>query len=707
MKATGAAAVFGVQVDAPSDRFSIGHPSPDLGVITPPATSPSAAAGAAGTLTGDFAYRVAYGQKDGALTSPSIPPATIAAASYVPIGAPGLDDLTSGGTYTGSANAVYTVRISTAAGTDKWQYRKGSGPWSAEANVVGGAMAVADGVTATLAAATGHTLGDSWTIAVSLTVVTLAAQKGTLTAIPVSSDPKCDRRVLDRTKDGGATWAICGTLYDNTGTTFTDDTAVLDLSAVLPIENQTGANYGFTFFESDSFDLEPEFSNLPVLALKGTAGKPRSIPGPIKILGSPKGDLRPAELFPVVLAGGGLPDSYTQVPGEPTQIAVWNATTGKRSPRTISAYTYAGSPDVAPTFIDQMATDELDIAFSGGKIDSITPKFTGANYGISAPAIPVVHTGTYAGSFVALGQRYDADALTKSVFIKITDVLAANVVKFQVSVDTHASAGGGTYGGWVSEAFPDPSVNKFSLTRNATSKKQTKAGLQYNDSIEITDQNGINLGADVGSNRQPFVILATEPFDTGDFLVGDIYEILPTATIPGVGSAPYSGVPARFAQGPRLTDAHVTLVKDDGEVIEFTAGSLKLAWPKKAVNALCAGARTVLDMPNEGFFTVSLAITRFLDSSENRQTIRTNGRAKLMFKFEGERIPVNPGILSTYREAFYVTLPQVAYMSVKAPVPGQVLVVETITAEAEQPDSPSLDLYTLLLQTRQGYRVPA
>jgi hypothetical protein len=691
MKATGAAAVFGVQVDGPSDRYSIGHTSPDLGVITPPATSPSAASGAAGTLTGDFAFRVAYGQKDGALTSPSIPASTVGAVAFT---GGGLNDLTSGGSYTGSANAVYTVKISTAAGTDKWQWKKGAGAWSAEANVVGGAMAIADGVTGTFAAATGHAANDSWTIAVSLTVVTLSAHKAELTAIPISSDPKCDRRVLDRTKDGGATWAICGTLYNNTGTTFTDDAAVLDLSAVLPAENQTGANYGFTFFEPDSFDLEPEFSNLPVMALKGTAGKPRSIPGPIKILGSPKGDLRPCELFPVILAGGGLPDSYAQVPGEPTQIAVWNATTGKRNPRTISAYTYEGSPDVAPTFLDQLATDELDIAFSGGKIDSITPKFTGANYGISAPGVKVAGTGTWGGTFVAMGQRYDADALTKSVFVKITDLLAANVVKFEVSVDTHASAGGGTYG------------SKYTLYTNATSHNQTKGGLQYNDAIELADQNGINLGADVGSNRQPFVLVASAPLTT-DLHVGDVYEILPTAAIPGVGTAPYSGVPARFAQGPRLTDAHVTLVRDDGEVIEFTAGTLKLAWPKKAVSALCAGARTVLDMPNEGFFAVSLTITRFLDSSESRQTIRTNGRAKLLFKFEGERIPINPGVLSTYREAFYVTLPQTAYMSVKAPVPGQVLVVETITAEAEQPDSPSVDLYALALQTRQGYRIPS
>lgn len=693
-KATGASAVLGVRVDAPSDLYSLGHPTVDFTPISDIAAAPSAAIGGAGNLTGSFLFRVSYGTPDGALTTPGPYAQTDVTA---PVGTPALDDMTTGAgsSYIGNGAPVYDIIIDATGTPDTFKWRKDGGAWTLGEGITGAEQALSGGVSVTFAATIGHTIGDAWTLTVTPTLTVATADEIDLTVIPTSGAANADRRVIERSADSGATWAISGTLYDNTTTIFTDNVAVLDMSKILPSVNQTGGNYGYIGLEVDSFDLEPVFSMLPVMALLGTAGKPRSIPGPIKISGAPKADMRPAEIMVPLIAGAGAPDTYAQVAGEPVWVATWAATTAKRNPRTVSFYAHQGSENVVPNFLYQNVCEELDIAFSGGKITDITPKFTGANYGTSAPSVPLTHTGAWTGAFVALGQRYDADALTESVFIKITDVLAANVVKFTVSVDTHASAGGGTY-----------STAKFNLTRNATSKKQTKAGLQYNDAIEITDQNGINLGADVGSNRQPFTILATLPFDTGDFLVGDIYEILPTASIPGVGSAPYSGVPMRFAQGPRFTDAHVTLIQD-GAVVEATSGTLKFKWPKKEVNALGAGARTVQDLPNEGFSGVELTIVRYLDSDDNKNQIRTDGKTVARIELEGERIPINPGVLSTHREALYVDIPQFAYTSVKAPVTGQVLVVETIAGEGEQPDNTANDLYNIELVTRQGWNLPS
>ena len=786
-KATGAAALLGVAIDAPSDLYAVGRPGIDLDLVAAPTTSPTATAGSAGHLTGSFAYRCSYGQKTGALTSPSAVAVSVGASAAIPT--PLLSDLTSGGTFSGTHTDLFEINVDKSGAPDTFRWRNNAGPWTSGVSIVGGAMALTDGVTATFGATTGHqafsvtedssgvtgtndltnsgiytgaaaavfeivvdgdstintykwrknggawsspsvsmtggmvlmadgisiqfdatgthTLGDtwllnvvaapdSWTITAGPTLTTVVAKQMALTAIPQSGDPSVDRRVIERTSDGGLTWTICGTIYDNSGVgTFTDDAPTLDTSKKLPTLNQTGANYGFTFLEPDSFDLEPEFSNLKVVALLGTAGSPRAIPGNIKIAGTPKSDLRPADMLPILLAGAGVPDSYTQIAGEPTRIATWAATTGKRNPRTISAFAYQGSPNVPPNFLYQIATDELDFTFANGKIESIAPKFTGTNYGTSAPAVPLSGAGPWAGTFAAIGQRYDANALTDSVFIKITQAWTTHgdPVKFKVNVGTHASAGTGTYG------------SEYTLYTNATSDNQTKGGLQYNDAIELMDQNGLYLGADVGSNRQPFLLVATAPFTT-DLTTGDIYELLPSAAIPGVGSAPYSGVPARFAQGPRFTDAHITLYQD-GNVIEATSGTLKMMWPKKAVSALCAGARTVIDMPNEGFFGASMTISRYLDATTYRQIIRTDSRAHINIALVGERIPVNPGVLSTYRESLILDFPQVVLESVKAPVTGQVLVVESISAAAEQPDDSSKDLYTMTLTTRQGYRIPS
>jgi len=701
-KATGASALLGVLVDAPSDLYAIGRPGVDLESSVRPDTAPTGSAAASGSLTGDFLYRVAYGTPNGAMTNAGPAQNTIDSPATI-VSVAGTNVLTAGGTFTGTGFPSYDVEIDSTA-PDKYKWRvTGASTWAATGVLctVSPGLDVANGVKAIFSATTGATLADSWTILVLPAPITASAEHIALTGIEtLPGDPNVDRRIIERSDDGGATWAIVKILYDDTTVTWTDNgTETLDKSKTTPSLNQTGANYGFTFLEPDSFDLEPEFSNLKVVALLGTAGAPRAIPGPIKVSGSPKSDLRPADLFPIILSGAGKPDSYTQVAGEPTWVANWSATTGKRTQRTISAFAYDGSQDVVPNFLYQLACDQLEFSFDGGKIESISPKFTGANYGISPPGTKVAVGGSpsnWAGNFALLGQRYDADALTKSVFVKITQTLSADTIKFRVRVDT---AGGG---GGFTDAEP-----VYTMYLNDTTKNQTKGGTQFNDGIEIADQNGIYLGADVGSNRQPLLLVATKPITTADnFYVGDIYEIPSTALIPGVGDPPFSGSPARFATGPRFTDAHVTIYQD-GNVIEATSGKLTLMWPKKAVNALCAGARTVQDLPNEGFFAANMSIVRYLDSSTYRNVIRTDSRAHINIALSGERIPVSPGTLSTHRESLIMDFPQVVFESVKAPVTGQVLVVETLTASAEQPDNTSNDLYTLALTTRQGWRLPS
>jgi hypothetical protein len=97
---------------------------------------------------------------------------------------------------------------------------------------------------------------------------------------------------------------------------------------------------------------------------------------------------------------------------------------------------------------------------------------------------------------------------------------------------------------------------------------------------------------------------------------------------------------------------------------------------------------------------------RFIDSSEYRQIIRKDDRIQCLIRLEGERIPVNPGVLSPYREGLDIMIPQLRLTGVKSPVTGQVLVEETIDGDAEQPDNPSYDLFTLTLTTRGGWIVP-
>lgn len=76
----------------------------------------------------------------------------------------GLNDATAGGTYSGSTYDTFLITISTAAGTDKFDWTKNGSGGATAVSITGGAQTLSDGVTITFGATTGHTLTDNWTI---------------------------------------------------------------------------------------------------------------------------------------------------------------------------------------------------------------------------------------------------------------------------------------------------------------------------------------------------------------------------------------------------------------------------------------------------------------------------------------------------------------------------------------------------------------
>jgi hypothetical protein len=80
-------------------------------------------------------------------------------------GGAGLNDASSAGRYTPAAsNALYVVTISATGSPDHFTWTKNGGTASSPVAIVSGAIALADGVTITFAATTGHALAASWTI---------------------------------------------------------------------------------------------------------------------------------------------------------------------------------------------------------------------------------------------------------------------------------------------------------------------------------------------------------------------------------------------------------------------------------------------------------------------------------------------------------------------------------------------------------------
>jgi len=84
-----------------------------------------------------------------------------------------LNDMTAGGTFSGTVKTLFEVEIDAEATPDTFKWRKVTrdangektySAWTATVAVTGAAQTLADGVTVTFGATTGHTAGDAWTV---------------------------------------------------------------------------------------------------------------------------------------------------------------------------------------------------------------------------------------------------------------------------------------------------------------------------------------------------------------------------------------------------------------------------------------------------------------------------------------------------------------------------------------------------------------
>jgi len=99
-----------------------------------------------------------------------------ASVASVAFGGSGLDDATSGGTYTGEETETVTIEIDAADTPDTFQWKRGNGAWTTGVAITGSAQTLFDGVEITFAATTGHSIGDAWTVAIVGTKTDMSAK---------------------------------------------------------------------------------------------------------------------------------------------------------------------------------------------------------------------------------------------------------------------------------------------------------------------------------------------------------------------------------------------------------------------------------------------------------------------------------------------------------------------------------------------------
>ncbi len=149
----------------------------------------------------------------------------------------GLNDLTPGGTYTGSVTRTFKVEIDGTGTPDTIKYSVDGGTtWISTTMPITGTMYLLYGVTLTFGATTGHTSGNYWTFTCSCCTGCPTKQKVTLSSIPVSTDPQVDQRKIYRTLSGSAKFFYLATINDNTTTTFVDNAPDLVLASAPELE---------------------------------------------------------------------------------------------------------------------------------------------------------------------------------------------------------------------------------------------------------------------------------------------------------------------------------------------------------------------------------------------------------------------------------------------------------------------------------------
>ena len=81
----------------------------------------------------------------------------------------GLNDASSGGPYTLTGTAIYTVIIDHVGTPDTFKWNRNGGSFTTGVAITGAAQALNDGITIKFGATTGHNLGDQWSISVDTT----------------------------------------------------------------------------------------------------------------------------------------------------------------------------------------------------------------------------------------------------------------------------------------------------------------------------------------------------------------------------------------------------------------------------------------------------------------------------------------------------------------------------------------------------------
>lgn len=211
-------------------------------------------------LRGKHRYAVTYARSGNHGTESN--PIKSIVGSATRIGA-GLDDLTSGGTFTGSKDMDIRVQIDGTGTPDtcKISYDGGT-TWHTTDLALSTTMYLNYGIELTWVATTGHTDTNYWDFTCDALAINAVYQKNTFSSIPTSGDSQVDQRKIYRTAEGGIDYYLLTTINDNTTTAFVDNIADAALGAALEEDHDIVPNGKYPVWFDDRMWVGDEDENI-------------------------------------------------------------------------------------------------------------------------------------------------------------------------------------------------------------------------------------------------------------------------------------------------------------------------------------------------------------------------------------------------------------------------------------------------------------
>jgi len=191
-----------------------------------------------GKLKGIYRYAFTYARSGNYPNESNPIKAIVGSATYTKSNGTELDDLTPGGTYTGSEDMTIRVEIDgTTPDTMKWS-DDGGETWISTAIPLALTVYLPFGIELAWGAITGHTTGDYWEFTCNSLTASPSNQKVDITGIPTSDDTgQVDQRKIYRTMPGGAAYYLVAIINDNSTETFVDNIPDALLGAPMSEDN--------------------------------------------------------------------------------------------------------------------------------------------------------------------------------------------------------------------------------------------------------------------------------------------------------------------------------------------------------------------------------------------------------------------------------------------------------------------------------------